>query len=175
VVRLAGPAPPSQPRWTRINKEFALLRALAAESTRVLSKQELLRDVWGFRSMGASRRGPMICPSRVHANGERRTTTSETRNNRSLCRTNATSSWFAAEARMARAAAGQCGSHPFQRRMSAITAGTISARMTRAIGAQMSRPPESRRRRRSPGASLGSAGSSRARASPSRSRRRGLP
>ena len=30
-------------------KEFALLRALAAEPTRVLTKEELLRDVWGFR------------------------------------------------------------------------------------------------------------------------------
>jgi DNA-binding response OmpR family regulator len=37
------------------NKEFALLRALAAEPTRVFSKQELLRDVWGFRSMGRTR------------------------------------------------------------------------------------------------------------------------
>jgi DNA-binding response OmpR family regulator len=37
------------------NKEFALLRALAAEPTRVFSKQELLRDVWGFQSMGRTR------------------------------------------------------------------------------------------------------------------------
>jgi DNA-binding response OmpR family regulator len=37
------------------NKEFALLRALAAEPTRVFPKQELLRDVWGFRSMGRTR------------------------------------------------------------------------------------------------------------------------
>ena len=36
-------------------KEFALLRALAAEPTRVFTKEELLRDVWGFRSMGATR------------------------------------------------------------------------------------------------------------------------
>jgi DNA-binding response OmpR family regulator len=36
-------------------KEFALLRALAAEPTRVLTKEELLRDVWGFRAMGATR------------------------------------------------------------------------------------------------------------------------
>ena len=36
-------------------KEFALLRALAAEPTRVFTKQELLRDVWGFRAMGATR------------------------------------------------------------------------------------------------------------------------
>jgi DNA-binding response OmpR family regulator len=37
------------------NKEFALLRALAAEPTRVFSKEELLRDVWGFRAMGRTR------------------------------------------------------------------------------------------------------------------------
>jgi len=36
-------------------KEFALLRALAAEPTRVFTKEELLRDVWGFRAMGTTR------------------------------------------------------------------------------------------------------------------------
>nr|MBA2514839.1 response regulator transcription factor [Solirubrobacterales bacterium] len=36
-------------------KEFALLCALAAEPTRVWTKEELLRDVWGYRSMGATR------------------------------------------------------------------------------------------------------------------------
>jgi DNA-binding response OmpR family regulator len=36
-------------------KEFALLRALAAEPTRVLTKQELLRDVWGYRTLGTTR------------------------------------------------------------------------------------------------------------------------
>jgi DNA-binding response OmpR family regulator len=36
-------------------KEFALLRALAADPTRVLTKEELLRDVWGFRTLGATR------------------------------------------------------------------------------------------------------------------------
>ena len=36
-------------------KEFALLRTLAAEPTRVFTKEELLRDVWGFRSLGATR------------------------------------------------------------------------------------------------------------------------
>ena len=36
-------------------KEFALLRALAAAPTRVFTKEELLRDVWGYRSMGATR------------------------------------------------------------------------------------------------------------------------
>jgi DNA-binding response OmpR family regulator len=36
-------------------KEFALLKALATEPTRVFTKEELLRDVWGFRTMGATR------------------------------------------------------------------------------------------------------------------------
>ncbi len=36
-------------------KEFALLRPLAAEPTRVFTKAELLRDVWGFRALGATR------------------------------------------------------------------------------------------------------------------------
>jgi DNA-binding response OmpR family regulator len=39
-------------RISLANKEFSLLRALAAEPTRVFTKEELLRDVWGFRSMG---------------------------------------------------------------------------------------------------------------------------
>jgi DNA-binding response OmpR family regulator len=37
------------------NKEFALLRTLATEPRRVFTKEELLRDVWGFRSMGRTR------------------------------------------------------------------------------------------------------------------------
>ena len=36
-------------------KEFALLRVLAGEPTRVFSKEELLKSVWGFRSVGATR------------------------------------------------------------------------------------------------------------------------
>jgi len=36
-------------------KEFALLRALATEPTRVFTREELLRGVWGFRSMCATR------------------------------------------------------------------------------------------------------------------------
>ena len=36
-------------------KEFALLRALAAAPTRVYTKEELLTDVWGYRSLGATR------------------------------------------------------------------------------------------------------------------------
>jgi DNA-binding response OmpR family regulator len=37
------------------NKEFSLLRALAADPHRVFKKEELLREVWGFRSMGRTR------------------------------------------------------------------------------------------------------------------------
>jgi DNA-binding response OmpR family regulator len=36
-------------------KEFALLHALARQPTRVFSKAELLRDVWGYLSQGATR------------------------------------------------------------------------------------------------------------------------
>jgi DNA-binding response OmpR family regulator len=36
-------------------KEFALLRALASEPTRAFTREELLRGVWGFRSLGATR------------------------------------------------------------------------------------------------------------------------
>jgi len=36
-------------------KEFALLLALAAQPTRVYTKEELLRDVWGYRSLGRTR------------------------------------------------------------------------------------------------------------------------
>ncbi len=36
-------------------KEFALLQMLAAEPTRVFTKEELLRTVWGFRSLGTTR------------------------------------------------------------------------------------------------------------------------
>ena len=36
-------------------KEFALLRALASQPRRVFTKEELLRDVWGFRSLGTTR------------------------------------------------------------------------------------------------------------------------
>ena len=37
------------------NKEFSLLRMLASDPTRVFTKAELLRDVWGFRSLGRTR------------------------------------------------------------------------------------------------------------------------
>jgi DNA-binding response OmpR family regulator len=36
-------------------KEFALLRALASDPTRVFPREELLRGVWGFRAVGATR------------------------------------------------------------------------------------------------------------------------
>ena len=36
-------------------KEFALLRTLASAPTRVFTKEELLRDVWGFRALGQTR------------------------------------------------------------------------------------------------------------------------
>jgi DNA-binding response OmpR family regulator len=36
-------------------KEFALLRALASDPTRVFTREELLRGVWGFQSMGHTR------------------------------------------------------------------------------------------------------------------------
>jgi DNA-binding response OmpR family regulator len=36
-------------------KEFALLRALAADPIRVFTREELLRGVWGFRTLGATR------------------------------------------------------------------------------------------------------------------------
>ncbi len=37
------------------NKEFELLRTLATEPRRVFTKEELLRDVWGYRSLGRTR------------------------------------------------------------------------------------------------------------------------
>jgi DNA-binding response OmpR family regulator len=40
---------------TLSQKEFALLLALAAQPTRVFTKEELLREVWGYRSMGRTR------------------------------------------------------------------------------------------------------------------------
>jgi len=36
-------------------KEFALLRTLASDPTRVYTKDELLRTIWGFRSPGSTR------------------------------------------------------------------------------------------------------------------------
>jgi hypothetical protein len=37
-------------------KEFALLRALAEEPTRVYTREELLMGVWGFRAVGNARK-----------------------------------------------------------------------------------------------------------------------
>ncbi|HVS29307.1 MAG TPA: response regulator transcription factor [Solirubrobacteraceae bacterium] len=36
-------------------KEFALLRTLASQPTRVFTKEELLRNVWGYRALGSTR------------------------------------------------------------------------------------------------------------------------
>jgi DNA-binding response OmpR family regulator len=36
-------------------KEFTLLRTLAAAPTHVFTKEQLLREVWGFRSLGSTR------------------------------------------------------------------------------------------------------------------------
>jgi DNA-binding response OmpR family regulator len=36
-------------------KEFALLRTLASEPGRVFTKEELLRSIWGYRSIGSTR------------------------------------------------------------------------------------------------------------------------
>ena len=36
-------------------KEFALVRTLASDPTRVFTKDELLRTIWGFRTMGSTR------------------------------------------------------------------------------------------------------------------------
>jgi DNA-binding response OmpR family regulator len=36
-------------------KEYGLLLALAAQPTRVCPKEDLLRDVWGFRARGTTR------------------------------------------------------------------------------------------------------------------------
>ena len=37
------------------NKEFELLRTLASEPTRVFTKEELLRDIWGYETAGRTR------------------------------------------------------------------------------------------------------------------------
>ncbi len=63
-VRVAGPVR-IDPRTRRVTldgrrivlalKEYELLWALAGEPERVFSKEELLRSVWGFRSIGRTR------------------------------------------------------------------------------------------------------------------------
>jgi len=53
-------------------KEFALLHALARQPTRVFSKAELLRDVWGYRSLGQTRTvDAHACRLRKKLGGER--------------------------------------------------------------------------------------------------------
>jgi DNA-binding response OmpR family regulator len=53
-------------------KEFALLQALARQPTRVYTKAELLRDVWGYRSLGATRTvDAHACRLRKKLGGER--------------------------------------------------------------------------------------------------------
>jgi len=53
--------PVSRQVWVRdrqiqlSNKEFALLRALAAEPTRVFTREDLLRGVWGYEEMCGTR------------------------------------------------------------------------------------------------------------------------
>jgi DNA-binding response OmpR family regulator len=53
--------PTSRQVWVRgepvplSKKEYALLRALAGEPTRVFTREELLRGVWGFVAMGHTR------------------------------------------------------------------------------------------------------------------------
>ncbi|HEX4363716.1 MAG TPA: response regulator transcription factor [Solirubrobacteraceae bacterium] len=60
----AGPLevdPPSREvllRGARVplsQKEFALLRTLASDPSRVFTKEELLRSIWGYRSIGSTR------------------------------------------------------------------------------------------------------------------------
>jgi DNA-binding response OmpR family regulator len=57
-LEIDGPAREVVLRGNRIElsqKEFALLRTLASFPTKVWTKEELLRTVWGYRSMGATR------------------------------------------------------------------------------------------------------------------------
>ncbi|MBN8867320.1 MAG: response regulator transcription factor [Solirubrobacterales bacterium] len=44
-------------------KEFELLTVMAAEPSRVFSKEELLREVWGYRSAGHNRTLEVLCSS----------------------------------------------------------------------------------------------------------------
>ena len=63
VCRVRGLELDAAARDVRVNgepvelsgKEFALLSALMAEPTRVFTRQELLREVWGFRGVVATR------------------------------------------------------------------------------------------------------------------------
>jgi len=42
-------------------RKFALLRVLAAQPTRDFAKERLLHELWGFKLIGTSRHGPVIC------------------------------------------------------------------------------------------------------------------
>src|SRR4051812_20689657 len=62
--RRAGPIPADlATRWVRVHgcavvlagKEYELLVKLMTDPTRVFTKEQLLRDVWGFRSLGRTR------------------------------------------------------------------------------------------------------------------------
>ena len=58
----------------RSRKEFALLRALAADPTRAFTREELLRGVWGFKAPGATRTLDSHASrlrSKIPPNGER--------------------------------------------------------------------------------------------------------
>lgn len=63
VIRVEGIEIDRRQRTVRVNgkpvrlsaKEFSLLAVLAGEPTRVFSKEELLREVWGYRSIGHTR------------------------------------------------------------------------------------------------------------------------
>ena len=49
-------------------KEFTLLRILASDPTRVFSKDELLRDVWGFKAVASKTRTLDSHASRLRQN-----------------------------------------------------------------------------------------------------------
>jgi DNA-binding response OmpR family regulator len=49
IVRLNGESLPLS------QKEYALLRTLATDATKVWTKDELLRSIWGFRQLGSTR------------------------------------------------------------------------------------------------------------------------
>ncbi len=63
IMRVGGLTIDPQTRVVRLDgrplalsaKEFALLQALAIDPTRVLAKNDLMRDVWGYASIGTSR------------------------------------------------------------------------------------------------------------------------
>ena len=54
-TRRAARSRSASARCALANKEFALLRVLAADPTRVFTKEELLGDVWGYRGPAQTR------------------------------------------------------------------------------------------------------------------------